>query len=294
MIPIRSSRWIHDMYWRPPATGPPTPSRNAGSIFCERAAAAVEHDARAHLHDAHAELRCSSQPRAPSPRTRAPGSRCRAARPRRAAPRRARRSSRSPMRSPACAGAARSACRPSTRWRVPVTRLSRIACLAFDVHRWATFSPARCTTASRPSRAAAGAGSVIRSQRTASTGTSGPPPGPARSPTAAVEPNLAWTRSGSRDSTVTCAPRSAQGADQRRPDQPRRPRDGHAQSAHAVSFSHARCGPARRGRSAGSRPISCRSSCPHGRTPPPGRPARCRPLAPGRRPPPPPRGRRRG
>ena len=28
-----SSAWIHGMYWRPPATGPPMPRRKKGSIF---------------------------------------------------------------------------------------------------------------------------------------------------------------------------------------------------------------------------------------------------------------------
>ena len=28
-----SSAWIHGRYWRPPATGPPTPRRKKGSIF---------------------------------------------------------------------------------------------------------------------------------------------------------------------------------------------------------------------------------------------------------------------
>ena len=30
---MTSSRWIHGIGWRPPATGPPTPSRNGSSIF---------------------------------------------------------------------------------------------------------------------------------------------------------------------------------------------------------------------------------------------------------------------
>ena len=32
-IPTRSSGWIQEMYWRPPATGPPTPSLKGGSIL---------------------------------------------------------------------------------------------------------------------------------------------------------------------------------------------------------------------------------------------------------------------
>ena len=40
----------------PPATGPPTPRRNGGSIFAERAALAVEHDPGAHEYDAHPQL----------------------------------------------------------------------------------------------------------------------------------------------------------------------------------------------------------------------------------------------
>ena len=48
---------------------------------------------------------------------------------------------------------ARRSRRPSTRLRVPVTRLSRIAAFALGVQRCATVSPARCTTASRPASA---------------------------------------------------------------------------------------------------------------------------------------------
>src|SRR5277367_3868673 len=40
----------------------------------------------------------------------------------------------------------------STTLRVPSTRLDRIRSRAGAVHRWATGSPARCTTASQPSK----------------------------------------------------------------------------------------------------------------------------------------------
>src|SRR3954466_10479108 len=55
-MPTTSSTWIQGMYWLPPATGPPTPGGGAADPEAEerqhlgqRAAAAVEHDAGAHL-----------------------------------------------------------------------------------------------------------------------------------------------------------------------------------------------------------------------------------------------------
>ena len=47
---------------------------------------------------------------------------------------------------------------PATSWRVPASRLSRISALTASFQRWDTVSPARCTTASRPASASAGAG----------------------------------------------------------------------------------------------------------------------------------------
>ena len=89
--------------------------------------------------------------------------------------------------------ARRSAARsPARRLRVPFTRLSRIARLTLALQRWATGSPARCTTASRPSSAAAGAGS---------------PSGPRRRLHLARRGARA-ARSGSRESTVTSRRRS--------------------------------------------------------------------------------------
>jgi hypothetical protein len=54
---------------------------------------------------------------------------------------------------------------PAIRFAVPNVRLSRIRSRAPVVQRWAMFSPARWTTASLPSSAAAGAGSRDGSQR---------------------------------------------------------------------------------------------------------------------------------
>src|SRR5215210_1659616 len=56
---------------------------------------------------------------------------------------------------------------PATRWRVPSSREERMRRFASSLQRWATFSPARCTTASRPSSAAAGAGSASGCHATA-------------------------------------------------------------------------------------------------------------------------------
>ena len=68
--PTRSSTWIHGMYWRPPATGPPTPSGTAAA------------SSRARRRPCRARSRCGSArrarrasprrpPRAPTPRRRA-------------------------------------------------------------------------------------------------------------------------------------------------------------------------------------------------------------------------------
>ena len=88
-------------------------------------------------------------------------------------------------------GAGSAAAMPATRLRVPISRESRIADRDSSVQRWATFSPARWTTASRPLSAAAGAGSCSGRQACAST-----------------SPRAARARSGSRESTVTASPRS--------------------------------------------------------------------------------------
>ena len=149
--PTRSSTWIHGRYWSPPATGPPTPSLNGGQHLLQRAAVLVEHDAGADLHDAQPELGGRRRPRAPTRRRRRRGSRCPAGvdsgdalvavlavvadgaerheRPRRQRPRLAQ----------ARDEVARSRSRGSR---------GSGAC-ASSLQRWATGSPARCTTASR-------------------------------------------------------------------------------------------------------------------------------------------------
>src|SRR4051812_40782636 len=62
-------------------------------------------------------------------------------------------------------GSARSI--PRTRLWVPSSRDWRMRLRASSLQRWATFSPARWMTASRPSRASGGAGWDSGSQRTA-------------------------------------------------------------------------------------------------------------------------------
>ena len=50
--PTTSSSVIQLMYWRPSPTGPPRPSRNAGSMARKRAAIFAQHDADAKVHHA--------------------------------------------------------------------------------------------------------------------------------------------------------------------------------------------------------------------------------------------------
>ena len=90
---------------------------------------------------------------------------------------------------------------PSTRLRVPSSRDARMRCLTSEVQRWATFSPARLTTASRPASASAGAGPATGSQPTAAT-----PSG--RRPAA---------RSGLRVRAVTSSPRAISASASPRP-----------------------------------------------------------------------------
>ena len=52
---------------------------------------------------------------------------------------------------------------PSTRFRVPSSRDSRIRCFALAVQRCATFSPSRWMTPSRPASASGGGGSAVGS-----------------------------------------------------------------------------------------------------------------------------------
>ena len=91
---------------------------------------------------------------------------------------------------------------PATRFVVPATRDSRIRAFDFSFHRCATGSPARCTTASRPLSASAGAGPAPGSHATAST------------------PSFSRAFAGSRDSTVTSSPRPFSAATSRVPINP--------------------------------------------------------------------------
>ena len=157
----------------------------------ERAAAAVEDDAGAHAHDAHAELlgaRGLVLPGDADLREEVGPGR---ARTRRRPRRPAARSSRRPRTRRGRPGRGSAARRPSTRLRVPVSRDSAIARRDASVQRWSTRSPARWTIASRPARAEAGAGPVVRVPRAR----------PARR----ARPRSC---SGSRDSTVTSSPRA--------------------------------------------------------------------------------------
>ena len=98
IIPTRSSRWIQEMYWRPPATGPPTPSRNGGSIF---ASAPPSRSSTTPVRTCTTRMPSCRRARASASQADAHLGQevaARRARPRRAAPRRARRSSRSPRR----------------------------------------------------------------------------------------------------------------------------------------------------------------------------------------------------
>src|SRR4051812_8584900 len=74
--------------------------------------------------------------------------------------------------------------------------------LAFALQRWATGSPARCTTASRPASAPAGAGPASGSHAAAST------------------PSAAPALAGSRDRTVTSSPRTRSAPTRRAPMRP--------------------------------------------------------------------------
>ena len=124
----------------------------------QRAARLVEHDAGAHVHDAQPELlrgRGLALPdHADLGEEVVAGPAC----PRRGARRRAGRSSRRAEGDTSTPGRGSAARRPATRLRVPTSRLARIRCLASSLQRCATFSPARCTTASRPASAAGGRG----------------------------------------------------------------------------------------------------------------------------------------
>ena len=113
---------------------------------------------------------------------------------------------------------------------MPATRLSRMARLACSLQRWATGSPARCTIASRPVSACAGAGSLEGCQPT-SCGCACVCAG---SPEAGSDERSARAREadsderhtpallvlGSRVSTVTSSPRAVRLCTSALPDQP--------------------------------------------------------------------------
>ena len=260
------------MYWRPPATGPPTPSRNGGSIFASAPPSRSSTTPVRTQHHAHAELAARSAPRPPTRRT----PRARKSRPggassssgsspcgavvadRRGADQRAR----------ARLGRRR---RPATRLRVP--RHAALADRALGLRapalgdRLAGEVDDRVAARQRLRRAPA---------RRA---------GPSATASTAGRALRARARSGSRESTVTCvAARRCSARDQPRADQAGRARDGHAHGARASVRS-------RRGRSAASRRVSV-SPCAKPTSWPGARRARSR--APRRRRPRPPRARRRG
>ena len=183
------------MYWRPPATGPPIAEPEERQHLGQRAARrgrARRRCGRARRARRAASAAAASRSHATQipARKSSPGAR----RPRGPARRRGGRSSRprTPTRAPPAA--ARRPRSPATRLRVPSSREASNRRLASSFQRWATSSPARCTTPSRPASAAAGAGSSSGCQASAST------------------PSAARARSGSRDSTVTSSPRSLQRA----------------------------------------------------------------------------------
>ena len=217
------------MYWRPPATGPPTPSRNGGSIFCKRPAVAVEHDAGAHLHHAHPQLRGSCGLELPVRADVRQEVASRPARPRRAAPRRAVRSSRSPRRSGACAGGARRRAGPRRDGGCP--------------SRGSRGSPPSPSTSSAGRRSRPRGARRRRARpapRPAPARSSGPtaPPPPAPAAARRVEPSRGRGRGRARGRSP--ARRDPAGRRRVPADQPCRSRDGHAQGAHPLSFSHAR------------------------------------------------------
>ena len=278
IIPTRSSTWIHDTYWRPPATGPPTPSRKGGSIFasapprrssttpvrtCTRriprllARRGLRLPRDAHLREEVA------RPGGP---------------PRRAAPRRAGRSSRSPRRSPAPpagrlrSGASRSALPPDGACRARGSRGSPA---------WR----ARSSAARRSRRPGAPPRRALRARACGAGSLSGIPARCHRlAATLELGRSAARARSGSRESTVTSVAVAHQRRDQRGPDQARRAGERHPHGR-ALPYAVSRCW-------ARGRPS--RSACRPARSRPPGRRAPCRWRAPARRRPRPPRARRRG
>ena len=184
------------MYWRPPATGPPTPSRKNGSIFASAPPSPVEHDAGADAHDAHAELLGRGGLALPGDADPARGNRRRARRPRRSARRRAGRSSR--RRRPRRARRAAARRRAGRRRGCACPARARPAAAAWR-HR---------SSAARPPR---------RRGAPRRRGPRAPLPAPARTRAARRaprRPSAARARSASRESTVTSSPRRLQRGDE--------------------------------------------------------------------------------
>ena len=208
----------------PPATGPPTPSRNGGSIFASAPPS----------RSSTTPVRTCTTRMPSSPRLGRLGLPVDARRGEEVAARRGvlverlfavravvadRRGADQRVRGAAPAVRRAAASNPAeSGCGCRVTRLSRIARLARALQRWATFSPARCTTASRPASAATGAGF---GEQIPAAGLDTPAP-PARG-------------HGSRESTVTSAPLLAQRGDERAADQPGCSRHGHAHGDHPFS-----------------------------------------------------------
>ena len=229
-MPTTSSAWIHGISCSPPATGPPTPALKNGSILPSAPPLLVEHDAGAHAArrarpSSSARLRLALPGDADAgeevvARRGVLGQRLVAVRAVVADGRGADQHRRARL------GRARG---PRRGCGCPCSRESRIRRLASSLQRWATFSPARCTTASRPASASAGAGPARR--------------GPTRRPRRRRAPRARG--SGSRLSTVTSSPRLGQLAHQPRADQARRPRQRHPH--HAVATAAAAAGSRPRG-----------------------------------------------
>ena len=151
------------MYCRPPATGPPPPSLNGSSIFDSAPPLLVEHDAGADLHHAQPELRGLVGLALPGDAHLGQEV---------VARRRVLVEALVAVRAVVADGAGADQ-RPRPRVG-PVDRLDELAgallarlagsrLRASSVQRWATFSPARWTIASRPA-SSAGSGGPLRSE----------------------------------------------------------------------------------------------------------------------------------
>ena len=198
-----SSAWIHGRYWRPPATGPPMPRRKKGSIF---ASAPPSWSSTTPVRSMATRSPCSAArgglalPRDAHPGQEVVagrgvlGDRLVAARAVVADGRGADQDARARL------GGA------DARDEVARADLARVADRAprrSSVQRWATFSPARCTTASRPLERRGRRGLLAAAARRAPRRRRG----------------SARARSGSRESTVTASPRACSARDDRGPDE---------------------------------------------------------------------------